>query len=115
MTTERAASAKDRAARTPSFDVAVETAYSKLVVQAVDEAAGVASVDTEVALLRVWLRDTSKEHKRDRDLMLKLFDRIIRAVAVKYRLSPKRTDDLAAAVAAVTKHLGDQMGMAEEV
>lgn len=115
MTTKRSVPAKARAARTPSFNAAIETAYGNLVVRAVDEAGAIASVDTEVALLRTWLRDATQEHKRDRDLMLKLFDKIIRAVAVKYRLSPKRTDDLAAAIAAAADHFSAQMGVGQEI
>lgn len=102
---------KDERAAPPTFDAALTTAYGELTARAVDEAGRLDSVDTELALLRIWLLETSREDKNDRELMLKMFREIVRAAVAKYRLSPRQAEDLGAAVAQVLKLSGDQLGV----
>ncbi len=72
------------------------------------DAAGVEGIDQEVALLRVKLRDQLKERPQDYALMLKGLELLVRAVSSRYRMSPKRTDDLAQHLAATVRSLGEQ-------
>jgi len=80
----------------------------------ITEASNLDSVEAEVALLRLWLFETTAESTGDRPLMLKLSRQVVEAAAVKYRLSPKRTDDLATAVSAVLERLGEQLTAPQE-
>src|SRR3990172_6777226 len=78
------------------------------------EASPLPSEEPEFALLRLWLFETTAESTGDRPLMLKLSRQVVEAAAVKYRLSPKRTDDLATAVSAVLERLGEQLTAPQE-
>jgi hypothetical protein len=74
----------------------------------------VEGVDEELALLRFRLRETFKDEKGDRLLMLKGMELLIRALGVRYRMSKKRTDDFAGATTAFVTALGDQFGAFDE-
>ncbi|MBI5288561.1 MAG: hypothetical protein HY873_06270 [Chloroflexi bacterium] len=84
--------------------------YGGLAQQVVDAAGKLDSVDPEVTLLRVWLTQTVNDEKKDHALMLKLLGQIVEAVAVRYRLSPKRTKDLSSALVSVLEQMNEQMG-----
>ena len=75
--------------------------------EALKEAARPENIGVEVALLRVWLHEALRERGADGEIALQLFDRIVKAVAVKYRLGPRRAEDLAASLAAVAETVGD--------
>jgi hypothetical protein len=91
------------------FKAAAKTIYASVTEKAIEEAARLDSVDAEVALLRLWLAESIASEKRDKQLMKALFAQIIRAVNVKYRLSPKRTDDIAAAMRSILNDVGEQI------
>jgi len=88
---------------------AVAIGYQRITRQTLEEAARLDSVEVEVSLLRIWLRDTVEDETRDLDLMRRLLDQIVRAVAVKYRLGPKRASDLGAALTALMDHMAAQI------
>lgn len=71
-----------------------------------DDAASIEGLDDEVALLRVRLRRALEERPEDYALMLKGIALLVRAVAARYRLSPKSRRDLADSLAATIEHLG---------
>jgi hypothetical protein len=77
------------------------------------EAADLDLIADDVGLLRLWARQSAIEHPTDYALASKLARDVIAAAATKYRLDPKRADDLAAAVAAVLDQIGRQIGLAE--
>ncbi len=77
----------------------------------VAEASELGSIGDEIGLLRLWIRETAQENPRHLALMTAMSRQIVAAVAMKYRLDPKRTDDLAAAVAAVLQQIGSQLGL----
>lgn len=114
------------------FARAVEEAYGPLIEQGLSEAADFDGVDHEIRLLRLWLYDTVKraaekeENAEDADkqsksntektteVMLRTLGQIIRAVEVRYRLSPKDKKDFAAHLAGVLDHMADGIKRADE-
>ena len=83
--------------------------YDRVVEEAeLRDALAVEGLDQEVALLRIKLRDHVTAHPEDLALMLKSVTLIVRAVAARYRMSPKRTADFADALVATLDALGDQ-------
>jgi hypothetical protein len=71
-----------------------------------DEAAAIDGLDDEVALLRVRLRRAIEERPDDYALMLRGVSLLVRAVAARYRLSPKSRRDLSESLAATIEQLG---------
>ena len=71
-----------------------------------DEAAAIDGLDNEVALLRVRLRRALEERPEDYALMLKGVALLVRAVAARYRLSPKSRRDLSESLAATIEQIG---------
>lgn len=66
----------------------------------------VQGLDEEIALLRVRLAHLAAEHPDKTELLLKGINTLIRAVAAKYRLSPKAEEDLYQSVLGVVRGLG---------
>jgi hypothetical protein len=63
-------------------------------------------LDEEVALLRVRLKETLEERPQDMQLIAKGVDLLVKAVAAKYRLSPKAQRDLSDSIAGVVRGVG---------
>lgn len=83
--------------------------YARVVDEAeLREATDLQGVDQELALLRVKLREQIDANPKDLALMLKSVDSIVRAVSARYRMSAKRTDDLANALRAVGDAVSSQ-------
>lgn len=70
-------------------------------------------LDDEIALLRVRLKRAVEEHPQDMQLLTRGMEILVRAVATRYRLSPKSKKDLAENMAALLNSLGDQLLPAE--
>jgi len=73
------------------------------------QAQDVEGLDDEIALLRVLLRKAIGERPEDTQLLVKGVDLLVKAVAVRYRLSPKARKDLADNLSATLNSLGDQL------
>lgn len=69
----------------------------------------VEGLDDEIALLRVRLKRALEERPEDLQLLVRGIDLLVRAVAARYRLSPRARRDLADNLAAVLNSLGDQL------
>jgi hypothetical protein len=63
-------------------------------------------LDEEVALLRVRLKEALEERPQDMQLIAKGVDLLVKAVAAKYRLSPKAQRDLSDSIAGVVRGIG---------
>ena len=73
-----------------------------------DEARRVEGFDEEIALLRVRLRRLFEERPEDDlKLLLQAVAILMRAAAVKHRLSPAAADDLSQGLANVIAQIGD--------
>ncbi len=70
------------------------------------EAREVEGLDEEIALLRVKLTSALKQQPENMPLMLRAVDLLVKAVAAKYRLSPKSKENLAEAIDGVLKEIG---------
>ncbi|HXF50097.1 MAG TPA: hypothetical protein VNM43_00235 [Dehalococcoidia bacterium] len=81
-----------------------------------EDAAAIEGLDDEVALLRVRLRTAIEQRPEDYALMLKGIALLVRAVAARYRLSPKSRRDLAESLAATIEQIGAALfpGSAED-
>ncbi len=77
-------------------------------------AEGVEGLDDEIALLRVRLKMAIQERPEDLDLLVKGIGLLVRAVATRYRLSPKARGDLADNIAATLNSLSEQMVLPAE-
>ena len=73
------------------------------------EARGVEGLDEEIALLRAKLRQLVEEHPERTELLLKGISLLVKAVATRYKLSPKAQDDLYQNVVGVLKGIGDAL------
>src|SRR3990172_2466671 len=73
------------------------------------EAQQVEGLDDEIALLRVRLKRAVEERPEDMQLLVRGVDLLVKAVAARYRLSPKARRDLADNLAATLNSLGDQL------
>jgi hypothetical protein len=62
--------------------------------RSIEEAEQLDSVGVEVALMRTWLYQTLRDekHLEKDEFTRRLFNDVVRAVTVKYRLSPKDAD-----------------------
>ena len=63
-------------------------------------------LDEEVALLRVRLKEALEGRPQDMQLIAKGVDLLVKAVAAKYRLSPKAQRDLSDSIAGVVRGIG---------
>ncbi len=73
-----------------------------------DEARRVEGFDEEVAVLRVRLRRLLEERpEEEMRLLLQAVALLVRAAAVKHRLSPAAADDLSRGLASVIAQIGD--------
>lgn len=63
-------------------------------------------LDEEIALLRVRLKETLEERPQDMQLIAKGVDLLVKAVAAKYRLSPKAQRELSDSIAGVVRSIG---------
>ena len=63
-------------------------------------------LDEEVALLRVRLKEALEERPQDMQLIAKGVDLLVKAVAAKYRLSPKAQRELSDSIAGVVRGIG---------
>src|SRR5687768_14540319 len=70
------------------------------------DALDIEGLDEEVALLRLWLRKAIEEHPEDIQLMTKGAELLVKAVAARYRLSPKSKRDLAENLGRVIDEVG---------
>lgn len=77
------------------------------------KARNVEGIDEEIALLRVRLFQYAKDHPERLDLLMKGVNTLVRAVAAKYRLSPKAQQDLAESIQGVIDGVGRSMGLGE--
>ena len=66
----------------------------------------VEGVDEEIALLRTRISTLAQERPEQFELLLKAISLVIRAVAVKYKLSPQSEQDLAKSIANVVRDIG---------
>lgn len=77
------------------------------VAQAVD------GLDQEIAVLRVRMKAALREHPEDLPLIARGLDMLVKAVAARYRLSPKARRDLADNLSALLDNLGAAFGAGE--
>jgi hypothetical protein len=63
----------------------------------------------EITMLWAWLLDTIKDEQRDNRIMQGIFRDLIRAVALKYRLGPKSTEQLLASVTKAMAYMRRQL------
>ena len=63
-------------------------------------------LDEEIALLRVKLSQALAQHPENTELLLKGVGMLVRAVATRYRLSPRAKENLAGAITEVLKEVG---------
>ncbi len=63
-------------------------------------------VDEEIALLRIRLHSLASEHPEQLELLLKGVASLVRAVALKYKLSDKPVEDLSRNIAGVLRGIG---------
>jgi len=70
------------------------------------EARQMEGLDEEIAVMRVRLQRALKERPGDVQLISKGLDLLVKAVAAKYRLSPKARKDLSDSIAGVVQGIG---------
>ena len=63
-------------------------------------------LDEEIALLRVRLHRLTQEHPGQFELLLNGVNTLVRAVATKYKLSDKPTEDLSKNIAGALQGIG---------
>jgi len=63
-------------------------------------------LDEEIAVMRVRLKRALEERPEDVQLIAKGLDLLVKAVAAKYRLSPKARKDLSDSIAGVVEGIG---------
>ena len=104
----------DRAATAPAIPAGgqpLRLFYGRVVDEAeLREALEIHGLDLEVAVLRIKLRNHIHEHPEDQALLLKSMESLVRAVSTRYRISEKRTNDLASALASVVDAVSGQFG-----
>jgi len=66
----------------------------------------VEGLDQEIAVLRVRMKAALREHPEDLPLIAKGLEMLVKAVAARYRLSPKARRDLADNLSALLDNLG---------
>lgn len=73
-------------------------------------ARGVKGIDDEIALLRVRLLGYAEEHPERLDMLMQGVALLTRAVATRYRLSPKSRQDLMDSIIGVFEGVGRSLG-----
>jgi hypothetical protein len=71
-----------------------------------EQARQMEGLDEEVALLRVRLKEALEERPQDMQLIAKGIDLLVKAVAARYRLSPKAQRELSDSIAGVVRGIG---------
>ncbi|MFQ5860517.1 MAG: hypothetical protein ACE5IG_03090 [Dehalococcoidia bacterium] len=71
-----------------------------------DQAREVEGVDQEIAVLRLILRRLLEESPERVELLFKGLNLLVRAVAIRYKLSPKAQEDLSQSIAGVLQGIG---------
>ena len=66
-------------------------------------------INEEIALLRIKLRDVMAENPNKTELMYKGIDMLMKAVATRYKLSPKSKDDLNDSIVGVINGIGREL------
>lgn len=70
------------------------------------EARQIEGLDEEIAVMRVRLKRALEERPEDAKLISKGLDLLVKAVAAKYRLSPKARKELSDSIAGVVESIG---------
>ena len=70
------------------------------------EARQMEGLDEEIAVMRVRLKRALEEQPQDAQLIAKGLNLLVKAVAAKYRLSPKARKDLSDSIASVVDGIG---------
>ena len=83
-----------------------EKALSEAERRELPEARQIEGLDEEIAVMRVRLQQALRERPEDAQLISKGLDLLVKAVAAKYRLSPKARKDLADSIAGVVDGIG---------
>ncbi len=73
----------------------------------------VKGLDAEIELLRIRLFTCATKHPDDFDLLLKGVGMLVRAVAIRYRLSADAKEDLESSLAGVLEGVGRSMGLGD--
>ncbi|HYM15765.1 MAG TPA: hypothetical protein VEZ14_09405 [Dehalococcoidia bacterium] len=73
------------------------------------EAHEIQGFDEELALLRVRFREVERKDGAQYQLMLKSVELIVRAVVARYRMSPRKAEQLGASIEDVLRRLGDEL------
>ena len=74
-----------------------------------DAARNMEGIDEEIAVLRMKLRDQFMRNPERMDLVFKGMNMLTRAVATKYKLSPKSRDDLNDSIVGVINGIGREL------
>ena len=85
-------------------DVLSEASRARL-----EKARELEGINEEIALLRVKLRDVMAENPEKVELMYKGIDMLMKAVATRYKLSPKSKDDLNDSIIGVINGIGREL------
>ena len=83
-----------------------EKALSEAERRELPEARQIEGLDEEIAVMRVRLQQALRERPEDAQLISKGLDLLVKAVAAKYRLSPKARKDLSDSIAGVVNGIG---------
>lgn len=86
-----------------AFYAAALSEAERLLLSSAEEIEG---LDEEIALLRVQLHKAIAEEPENVELRLKLINMVVRAVAARYRLSPKAEGDLSQHIVGVLRGIG---------
>lgn len=103
---ETSAEKKSRQSSKKAFYAAALSEAERLLLSSAEEIEG---LDEEIALLRVQLHKAIAEEPENVELRLKLINMVVRAVAARYRLSPKAEGDLYQSVLGVLRGIGGVM------
>ena len=98
------------AARTKARREEAQGFYEKALSEAerreLPEARQMEGLDEEIAVMRVRLQQALKERPEDVQLIAKGLNLLVKAVAAKYRLSPKARKELSDSIAGVVEGIG---------
>ena len=78
------------------------------------EAASADGVDDEIGLLRAKIKERMSAGEGDVAALVKLMPLLLRAIGLRYRISPQRVQEFADQAAAVMKSLTEQFRAADE-
>jgi hypothetical protein len=98
------------AAHTEARRQDIQTFYEKALSEAerldLPEARQMEGLDEEIAVMRVRLKQALRERPEDMQLISRGLNLLVKAVAAKYRLSPKARKDLLDSIAGVVEGIG---------